>query len=124
MACSILIDRLILRYGALVVGEITDAQPSDNTWFGRFRLIDAEESSTTGKRVRAFIGFSEAWHVRLRAGRDAEASEFDSIDDLLTSGLWVTETTGGTVSEIDAAPVFVHGEITWRYRLCESDRPH
>ena len=111
---------LRLRYGAIVVGEITDPFRDQNTWFGFFRHTVATPSHPTQQRLSDYIAFCKEWHVGIDLGEDVDASDFDRFGDVTTSGLWSTEAPDGTLREIHGAPVFYDGEVTWNY--CPVDR--
>lgn len=102
-----------MRCGDVVVGEILDPFISDGTGHGRFRLQVASGHDPATRRVLEFIAFCEAWHARLKAGADPDASEFDTYRDVWESSSWHTVASDGSISRIEE-PVFVEGEVTWR----------
>jgi hypothetical protein len=108
-------DTLRLRYGTIVVGQISGPFCHQNTWFGLFQASTDAPSDTTERRLRDYIAFCEEWQARLDSGEDVDASDFDRFGDVLTSGLWRTESPGGTLRAILEAPVFHDGEVTWTY---------
>jgi hypothetical protein len=106
---------LKLRYGEIILGDILDAYCGEfatQTWFGEF-FPCLTGGSTPERQLRDLIAFCKEWHVRLDAGEDVDAAEFDRFADLLKSRLWNTESPDGTVDAIDA-PVFYDNHITWR----------
>jgi hypothetical protein len=114
-------DRLVLRYGEVAVGEITDLSRCVETWFGVFRPTLTTPSGPVGRRILDSISFCRGWNARSYADEDADASEFDRFDDLTATGLWSTQSPDGGIDEIDKAPVFHGGErgvdvISWMYR--------
>jgi hypothetical protein len=108
---------LRLYYGDLLVGRITDAFASDDTWFGICELVLNRGSGPREDRVLQFIQFSEEWHARLKASplNPPDAFEFRQFSELTATGVWnVRPDNGDVASEIDA-PVFPGGgEVTWR----------
>jgi hypothetical protein len=104
---------LELRYGDVVVGEISEPFLSDDTGYGRFHPRPVSAHDPLGRRVREFITFCEGWHARLKAGADPDASEFDAYREVWDSSSWHTVASDGSVNRI-GGPVFVGGEVTWR----------
>ena len=107
-----------LHCGDVLVGRITNAFVSDDTWFGICEVGCAPGQSPRGDRVLQFIAFSTRWHARLECNSSSplNASGFDEFSDLIAAGEWsVTNDEGDTCSRIVDAPVFYgRREITWR----------
>lgn len=112
--------KLQLYYDRLLIGDITAPFLHQGTWFGGFHQIIAAQDGPSAQRVCDFVVFCQAWHARLHDGANCEASEFDQFTDLLRSGLWFTRDAGGAAANIDEAPLFMDGEISWRLKPVES----
>ena len=102
-----------LRYGQIPVGNITGEFLSDGTCFGRFHEAVDPGASPVHQRLHDYIAFSVEWHERLRSDLPAEATEFDQFGEMISSGLWQTIASNGSVSLIVDAPVFVQDEVSW-----------
>ena len=102
-----------LRYGQIPVGTITGEFLSDGTWFGRFHEVVDPGASPVHQRLHDYISFSVEWHERLRSNLPAEATEFDQFGEMISSRVWQTLASDGSVSLIADAPVFVQDEVTW-----------
>jgi hypothetical protein len=103
---------LQLYYGPLLVGDLTEVFEHQGTWFGTFRPAFSAPRGLLDGRICEFIAFCEEFNARAEAGQDHDAAEFDSFDDLLSSGLWRVIAPGGTVSEIKDAPNWLGGGTT------------
>jgi hypothetical protein len=108
-------DSLTLQYADIAVGDLTEVFVSDATWYGDFRQTLTSPSNAKEQRILEYIAFCKDWDARSYAEADADASEFDQFSDLLSSGLWRTQSPDGTIGEISHAPIFRKEEISWVY---------
>jgi hypothetical protein len=110
-------DTLVLKYGTLVVGRVSNTLFSDNTWYGLFQSDLGQNPGALGLRVAEYIAFCEDWNKRTEERPDSppDASEFDRFDDIIKSDNWTATRAEGENLRILNAPVFFPGgEISWR----------
>jgi len=100
--------KMLLFYGSVVVGEITDYFEHQGTWFGSFRAGLPVSCDPTTERLREFIEFCKDWYARSGSESGADVSEFDRFQDIVACGSWSTRTEGEVFSVLDA-PMFAGG---------------
>jgi hypothetical protein len=105
---------LQLRYGPVLVAELTDVIEHQGSWFARWRASPLETTDPTATRLRSFIAFCLDWNARCESGLEPEAAEFDAFRDVLNSRLWHTRDSAGGIVGIADAPYFSPDEISWR----------
>jgi hypothetical protein len=111
--------KLQLYYDTLLVGDITAPLLHQDIWIGQFHQVAAAQDGPLARRLCDFIAFCQEWHIRLQAGATCDASEFEQFSDLRSSGLWLIRNANGTAAQIEKAPVFINGEISWRLKTSE-----
>lgn len=105
---------LQLYFGSILVGYVEGPFEHQGTWFGMLRRVPLDEGEPTQRRLSEYLTFCQAWHDRLAAGEEPEASEFDAFSDVLTSGLWYARDEREAVTPIREAPVLVDDELSWQ----------
>jgi hypothetical protein len=111
---------MVLLFGNTVAGEIVDAFEHQGTQFGIFKSRLSPNGDRTTERLREFIKFCKDWFGRCGSEAGADASEFDQFPDIVSSGNWSIQETGGKLSKIQDAPMFqngLDGEISWVWSL-------
>lgn len=100
--------------GPILVADVADAFCTDGVWYASFRLVASDAGNHAEARAAEFVAFSVEWNARVKAGRDADSTEFERFSDLIESGAWSANLDGRVVA-IEAAPVFYPGdEVSWR----------
>src|SRR5438270_5020881 len=109
-------DKGKLYYGAILVSDLQDLLYSDRTWHAVQRLHVTNDKEAQ-KSIHDFIKFCEAWNLELARNPDSppSVSDFDRLQDLISSKLWFVVLSDGTRLSLASAPVFLSGGIvSWR----------
>jgi hypothetical protein len=107
-----------LHYCSELVGYITNAFVSDETWSGIFQPVIGKATTASLERALKYIAFCEKWNAEIRDSQDhaADASGFDDFADVISSKQWtVALKNGESAGTIEDAPVFFpEAEVSFR----------
>ncbi len=104
---------LILKHNSVAIGRIKHAFCSDDTWYGTFEELSAENDPLRTE-IAEYITFCRDWHERNRnAPPLPRPDEFDRYS-VLFEGWVMEEESGSCASRIDSIPIFDGRQISWR----------
>jgi hypothetical protein len=110
-------ESFLLRFRQTLIGHISNANCSDDTWHGSFKPVKEVNCDPVSSRVASFIKFCGEWNDRfeINTQNPPDANEFDQFSDVVSPGSWSVESDCGRVMGIFDAPFFFSdGSITWR----------